>query len=207
MGNAAFVCTYIDPCNTLCNKRQILFNNSEWESPVLIDNNSQRVSQTQENPNSKNVKLSFGKNSINEIDANHKNNRGSIINSNINTNVYSGLNSAIPNPKNNSNNMNNASNKIPVKKNNQNNNVSSFNSLNKKKQNQNEIKEIKQTKEDIPNSKNVSTIKENEIKSIEEEEEEDENEVNENKNKQQINKDIEEIYEIKMDISNNEVNN
>ena len=119
MGNAAFVCTYIDPCNTLCNKRQILFNNSEWESPILIDNNSQRVSQTQEIPNSKNVKLSFGKNSINEIDVNHKNNRGSIINSNINTNVYSGLNSVIPNPKNNSNNMNNTSNKIPVKKNNQ----------------------------------------------------------------------------------------
>jgi len=52
MGNAAIFCTYIDPCNTLCDKRQVLFNHSEWDDPIVIDN-SQNINITEQNKSKK----------------------------------------------------------------------------------------------------------------------------------------------------------
>ena len=41
MGNTAGICTYIDPCKSICDKKQILFNDGEWDDPIVLDN-SQR---------------------------------------------------------------------------------------------------------------------------------------------------------------------
>ena len=71
MGNAAFFCSYIDPCNNVCDKKQVLFSHSEWDDPIIIDN-SNKVNQTEENKsskkeNKKKYKNSIGSNSLNEI--------------------------------------------------------------------------------------------------------------------------------------------
>ena len=203
MGNTSAVCTYIDPCNTLCDKKQILFYNSERETPIIIDN-SQSRSKSENNPGTKKIvnkqlKKSIGKNSVNEKDLNPKNNRCSIISSYINTNIYRALNSNIPNTKmNNSNIINISINKNLIKNNNNKNyNISSFN--NKQKiQNQNEKKEIKVEKK---NDKNNLVIKKNENKSIGEELEEVDD-----KNNNKIIKDKDNKNELLLDKSKFETN-
>ena len=212
MGNASFVCTYINPCNTLCDKKQLFCNNTEWEPPIVVEN-SQRLGNIDENELSKKspkkiIKESTGRNSFFEIDLLHKNNRGSFLNSNINTNTFSGINSNFQTTKINSINNNINSNIIIVSKNNNNQNVSSFNSTTKRNsENQNDFKNF----EEPQNLKNISTIKENENKSLEEEEEDDENNKKENKELLEISPNInptqsKEEEEKDIDTSNNPTN-
>ena len=172
MGNTAAICTYIDACNAICDKDQILFNISEWDDPIVLEN-SQR---NQVIPNNRSKKLyhkrkngSIGKSSMNDVELMNKNNRNSLFNSNINTNTNTNTNMCANSTTQNSkinygsslyrnNNMNNSYNNIVV--------VNAHNKNKNNFQNQNNIQGI--------NNKNFTTIQENENKSYEEDDEKNE---------------------------------
>ena len=164
MGNTATVCAYIDTCKAICGKDQILFNFSEWDDPILLDN-SQRNQITTNNKNKrfsrKSQNGSLGKSSMNDVEQMNKN-KNSLFNSNINTNIY--IYSTAQNTKiNNSSNFNSLPKNNNVNNSN-NNNIIVINAYNKNNfQNLNNILEI--------NNKNIINIQENENKSKEKEDE------------------------------------
>ena len=75
MGNAATNCSYISPYIVLCQKREVIINNSEWNEPMPY-NHSQGIAKSIEINESKNTNTnakqngSIEKNSLEGVDKN-----------------------------------------------------------------------------------------------------------------------------------------
>ena len=105
MGNTAGICIYIDPCKAICDKKQILFNDGEWDDPIILYNSQRKQATNNTNKRfNKKQNENLYNSSMNDAELMNKNkNRNSLFNSNINTNIY--IYSTTQNSKiNNSNN-------------------------------------------------------------------------------------------------------
>ena len=111
MGNTAGICIYIDPCKDICDKKQILFNDAEWDDPIILYNSqrNQAISNNKSKRSNKKQNENIYKSSMNDVELMNKNkNRNSLFNSNINTNIYiysTAQNSKINNGNNNLNSL------------------------------------------------------------------------------------------------------
>ena len=166
MGNGSSICSFIVPCNKICDQKNVLFNDLEWDDPIIeensktirpnLDNNNNNNNNDKSLKNSqKKQNESVGKSTINnEIEMIQKNKKASFLNSNINTNTNTNsfINTNTTNTKsllNGNNVMYKASNnyyQIP------NNSISHFT---KNNCNIDEIKEETNLNNDIPIQKDL----------------------------------------------------